>query len=809
MGSGMGGMGGMGGPGQTAPQVARPLEPAAIAAILEALAVNASRPAKKTIDEVLAGTFKSDSDRDAAGAAVATLLSHPSPESREKFLTVLITPEKFRPNPTGQGQTTGSGSAAGGYSGAAGGTSSAYAGSGSGPPPGYSGSGSGPPAGYMGSGSGPPAGYSGSGGGPPPGYGSSGYSGGYGGGYRGESQAKLTASELQAKAVELLDRLASEELRAEVARRLVDPKTPPAVRGLVSRPLLAPNPKNVAAQVVFHTSSLVDANTHGMIERLLTKHSSDTLAMILGVPFQATLTEGPGRGGGYGQSGRGSGSGYAGGSGMPATYQGGGGPPPGYQGTSAPPGAGGGNTMPYAGGSNSGMTPPGGQGTTPYAGQQPAGGMMPPGTAMGMGQAGMTGVPGAGIGLAPPGLGAMPFGLDPDQPFRVAQQLWGKQLATAIEGQLEQVGSLQEGASRVLLASTVPTDAVRAKLFQTLRRCWQEGPRGLEDAGLGTSLLSDPGFLVVMKALPRKDPPSQEGPKKSHRNSRRQAGNQGGPGGPGGSGQPYGPGGDGGARGPGQAQPKDKEVDKPEYNWMGACESLARAMCDQYATVDKLPRGLRRNSGGDVTEKRPVEIPASITPAAEYRFEWPQGVSSAKTKLAGVPLDPMTVYYARLNVSSAPAKVLAYYRRQLGGRPDRQADVGYWLESVHKAEDSDRQMSIDVLVCRKEERGGNRAARPGSGGPGGYGPYGPGMGGSGGGSGYGPPPGMGGSGGAPPYGSGGAAGRGAAAVEKAEKKDAPVDLIVEILAVEINSPAGAEEPAKTSKKDKRAASDAF
>jgi hypothetical protein len=201
-------------------------------------------------------------------------------------------------------------------------------------------------------------------------------------------------------------------------------------------------------------------------------------------------------------------------------------------------------------------------------------------------------------------------------------------------------------------------------------------------------------------------------------------------------------------------------------------------------------------------EKRPVTTPNNVKPVAEYRFEWPQEVSSARTKLAGVPLDPMTVYYARLSVNSAPAKVLAYYRRQLGRPAEHQADVGYWLESVRTVEDSDRQLSIDVLICRREERGGAKTARPG--GPGQGTPYGqpPGMGpgsGSGGYGGYG----SGGTGG-----TGGTTGRGGAAAEKAEK-DAPTDLIVEILAVEIKDPTGGQGPAKNPKEKRAAQADAF
>jgi hypothetical protein len=600
-------------------------------------------------------------------------------------------------------------------------------------------------------------------------------------GYGGGSQAKLTTAELQVKAVEWFDRLASEDLRIKVAQRLVAPTTLPQVRGLLGRSLLGPSPLNVAAQVVLVASPATDQNTKGDIERQFTLHSSDALAVLLGVPFKATLTAGGGRGPGSG----GRGPGYGGASGMPPGYGGASGMPPGYSGASR---------MPPQGGSRDGDDPTPYPGSTmPYGQQPPAGYGMTP-TTTGYGSApSLLGVAGAG----PEGVLSA---VARDQSYRVAQQLWGKQLSGVIEAQLDQTESLQQGAGRVLLASTVPTDAVRAKLYKTLLRSWDEGPRALEDGGLGTSLLSDPGFLVVMKGLPRKDVPTQEAPKRIRRSSRRQQGNPGGPGGPG---QPYmAPGTDGGPYGGrGPAQPKD--VDKPDYNWMEACESLVRGMCDQY-----LPEGKRRvtsgrGAGAELEEKRPVTIPNNVKPVAEYRFEWPQEVSSARTKLAGVPLDSMTVYYARLAVNSAPAKALAYYRRQLGRPAEHQADVGYWLESIRTVGDSDRQLSIDVLICRREERGGAKTARPG--GPGHGTPYGqpPGMGpGSGSGSG------SGGYGGYGSGGTGGTGGRSGAAAEKVEK-DAPVDLIVEILAVEIKDPTGGQGPAKNPKEKRAAQADVF
>jgi len=765
-----------GAPGATQP--ARPLDPATIAAIVDALAVNGSGRARKTIREVLAGTFVSDSDRAAAEAALVCLLTYPSPESEDLFLTILVSPEKIRPNPAGQNPSAGGVST--GYSGT-GSMPSGYSGTGS-MPSGYSGTGS-MPSGYSGTGS-MPSGYSGTGS-MPSGYGSSGYgSSGYGGG----GQGKWTSAELQAKAVELFDRVASEAFRLAVAKRLVDPRTPALARGLLSRSLLGPSPRNVAAQVLLHGSPTIDREAKAALERQFTKSSSDALARMMNVPFQATLVPSGGRGAGSGYPGAsGMPPGYSGASGMPPGYSGASGMPPGYSRPGGPSGAYSGGTAPSRGTRDDDDDRRAPMGYQAYPGAGGASMMAAPGA---------DGMPGAALGLALGGPGGKgPLGADADLSFRVAQQLWGKQLTASIEAQLGQIESLPQGASGVLLASTVPADAVRAKLYQALRRSWDEGPRALEDAGLGTSLFSDPGFLVVMKALPRKDAPAQAAPVRIHRSRRGGTGGQGGPDAPGRPGGSYGPEGGGaysGRGGPAQQPPKD--ADKPEYAWMGACEDLARAMCDQLMPAGRRRSTLAGGADGPSAENRPVEVPASATLTSEYRFEWPKDLSSARSKLAGVPLDPMSVYYVRMSVANTPSKVMGYYRRQLVRPVEHQADVGYWLESVRTDDETKRRVSVDVLIAKKAERDAARAVRPGGDGTGS--PYGmqPGMGSPTGGSPYGP--------GA--YGPPGSTGRGDTLPPKPDK-DTTADLIVEVLVVEINNPAGTEEPAKKGKKDKRAA----
>ncbi len=761
----------MSGSGSSAPsQPARPLHPEVLAAIVDALLVNGSRPAWKTINEILAGTFNSDSDRVATEAALTSLLVHLAPEGENLLLTILVTPEKVRPR--APGETGGAGSAPT-YPGASGYPGSGYPGASGYPGSGYPGA-----SGYPGSGYSGPGMYPGSGG-----------SGG---------QGRFTATELQTRALALVEQLAPESFRTKVAKYCIDARTRAEHRGLLGRVLLASNPQNVSAQVILHASPTTDKEARAVIERNFVSYSSGTLSMLLAVPFQPQAPQaGSGRSGYPGSGGmpqgypgpggiRGSGppAGYSG-SGPPAGYSGGG-PPAGYRGSGPPSGAGMPSGAPPSDSDDDAAGPPR---NMPYGPQSDAaGGMMP----------GPMGARSTSRRLA--------TALDPETSCRVAQQLWGPQFTTSLVAELDRVESLQQDAPRILLASTIPTDAVRAKLYQTLRHYHSDGPQALEEAGLGTAVFSDPGFLLVLKSVPRQDVP-KEAPKRIFRSRRRegQGGREGGGppyGGPSGRGQPsgsgYGPGQPYSGPGPGQPKAKEKEPDKPEYAWMAASEDLVRAMCDQLMIAGR-PRPGTGGAPPDLSEGRPVEIPtgSEVRVLSEYHFAWPKSLADPG-KLSGVPLDAMVVHYVRVQGKSTPSKLLSYFKRKLAGPAEHAADVGYWLESVRNVQETDRKRSIDVLITRREERDAGKAARPGSGSP--AGPYSP-M------AGYAPGRTDDGDEGAgrAPYGSHPGS-SGTARRQPGEKPDKDVsgDLIIEVLSVEIKNPAPGEESAKSSRTAKAA-----
>lgn len=68
-----------------------------VEAIVKALGRNGTRPARETLEQVLAGKFATDDDKAAVEAAVKTLVAHPSKENEALLFQVLSDTEKFRP----------------------------------------------------------------------------------------------------------------------------------------------------------------------------------------------------------------------------------------------------------------------------------------------------------------------------------------------------------------------------------------------------------------------------------------------------------------------------------------------------------------------------------------------------------------------------------------------------------------------------------------------------------------------------------------------------------------------------------------
>ncbi len=625
-------MPGPGVPGQPGQEPGyRALDAQTIRAIVEAIAEIGNRSAQQQLAALIAGRLKTDDDRAATEVALECLVTHSRPEYEAMLFAVLTAPEKVRPSDKPVSQTPGATpQQPGGMT----------------PQPGSE------PAV-------PPQSFPGA-----PGMGPGG--------------GRVTADEIQRKALSLVETTASEAFRLKLANHLIEASTPETQRALLGKFLMEDRPENVAAQVVIFGSPMASAQVKATLEAYFLRSSSYALARILGIPPEQISAGQPGPGGTpFGQPGP---------AGPPPEQMqpmAPGAVPPG----AAPPGAApAGAAAPGQGASSFGSTgtgAPGMPGMSPSAGPQ--------------GMPGAPGSPGAMLEKKEP---------DPDLPFHIAQLLWGPKFSDAIQARLEAAESLDKAAAEIAWASTIPTTSMRSALYETLYKHAGKGAQALFATGALDRVASDPGFVIVVKSMPRKDVPT----------GRTAAGGA----------DPGRTAGDSSrAKGGGMFADKmaalrkaKQERDQTEGEWMRASEDVVRTLCRRLFAAAKA-----REKPADATDSaepsesaasRPVDLPKGVAIAAEYHLTWPGPYAK---KLADVPRGPFRLYYARVETKSRPTLAVAFFKRKVSQPVIHQTELGLWLESFRTLPKTNRKMSIDVLVSRAEDLAAKTAPGGGIGGP--------------------------------------------------------------------------------------------
>jgi len=283
-----------------------------------------------------------------------------------------------------------------------------------------------------------------------------------------------------------------------------------------------------------------------------------------------------------------------------------------------------------------------------------------------------------------PGLpqrGASSSDVAPPNPYRAAELLWSSNLAAVLERRLADLDNLADGLPLITLAATLPSATVRAALLRALQRHWGEGPRLLLARSRSDSLDVEPGWVVLLKALPRNDAP--EVLARSHGNHFGAARTA--------------------KRPPGldvhEAQ-KNADVrearrrrEQLEQEWLELSRAVVQATCRRCNAAARAA-----DTGGAVTSDD-AGLPFKLDPGARvtavYRVNWPAALDG---KLAGAPL--LRVRYARIEEKAAPAKVLAYYRRQSPRAKEHPLPDGGWIDGVTSHDEKGHASSVDVLVAK-------------------------------------------------------------------------------------------------------------
>jgi hypothetical protein len=272
---------------------------------------------------------------------------------------------------------------------------------------------------------------------------------------------------------------------------------------------------------------------------------------------------------------------------------------------------------------------------------------------------------------------------------RAAEILWDPRFLSAVQNELKKVEGLKRETRLLRLAGTVPCQPMRVTLLKTLEKYWEEGPGALEPLVKADGGPQEPGFLLVVKMLPRKDDsphvasaPNQRGNGGGSRPSslklekiaaEREAKQK-------------------------QEQEGQRRRENVSRQWMAFSENLVRAICRRFYVAALAPhRDGSTSDSLDAPEDLPLKPHPNARITASCGLNWPEELEG---RLSGLSITPLRVRYVRIEQSARPAKLLAYYRRKLPACDEHANQNGVWFDSFSTDKQRGDIQSIDVLISK-------------------------------------------------------------------------------------------------------------
>lgn len=439
------------------------------------------------------------------------------------------------------------------------------------------------------------------------------------------SQMAMPPSELRTKAEEIVKVSASEKIREKLADHFS--KSGVDANNQMLQFLLQEDPANLGAQLILYQGEETSNETKTKLEPYFLNYASLVLGMTMSVP---SGVEGMSL---SGASGAGLGS-----------------VPPGYGPGRMPPGYGPGGMPPGYG--------PGG---------------MPPGYG-----------PGARGGVQPPPSGESPTSDAPkvsefERGVKLADMLWASEMAMSLPEQLGKVATMEKSAPTIVLASTMPLDPVRAAMFKMLKKKQIEGPQVLDTAGWSDKVLNDPGTLVLVKMLNRKELKLPKG-------TPRQPG--------------YAP-----NPGATNLKPDAQKKQQAEYDWFEQSRKLVALWCSRFEAAAQTQKKAAKK-GGAVGEPAPTklddfEMPKDAKIEDAYQLNWPEKAPAGLTKAKPGMLK---IQYFHLTQTSTIKKTMTNWKRVMKNSELHETDKGLWAEITPKTTGpSAPRRSVDVLITKQDK----------------------------------------------------------------------------------------------------------
>ncbi|HEY4308645.1 MAG TPA: hypothetical protein VGN12_04250 [Pirellulales bacterium] len=284
----------------------------------------------------------------------------------------------------------------------------------------------------------------------------------------------------------------------------------------------------------------------------------------------------------------------------------------------------------------------------------------------------------------------------------VIKGIWSDDVVSSLAKSAEDAKTFADFNDGLQLGVSVPTKAMRMALGELNQAHWDEGPDEIKLGANFGDLVHDPGMLVVVKHIPRKEEPLKQKPRtrRGEANAQRTA----------------------------QRGGKEKRVEKEEksrYAWMKSTEEFVRSLNARFYTAAQSGAGhehminrsakstvggttistapTEQKPGGDSVATRagrfPLQLHDDAHVVAEYHMCWPDDLPK---RLQSLNITPLAVHYVRIEETASLFKLNTHYHAQLKGATSRARPDGRWIDWMGQGVEHGQDRTVDVIFTRQE-----------------------------------------------------------------------------------------------------------
>jgi len=246
--------------------------------------------------------------------------------------------------------------------------------------------------------------------------------------------------------------------------------------------------------------------------------------------------------------------------------------------------------------------------------------------------------------------------------------LWKRDLLQLVEARTRNVKDFADAeAGILLLAGSLPVPLIRRATYDLLQRRWLRGAGPLRYHQLYSSVVRDPGLLIVLKLTPRVQ--LQETSKDVRIDQQRRA----------------------------AASQTNREI-QAKASWLTTSANLIRALNERMFVAAQAA-----DSSESDLSLFPVKIPQEAQIKAEYHLSWPDDVQD---RIGDRDPGPLVIHYLRMEIvgSAAAKKSFLYYKSRLKRGTRHHQFLGYqWLDKLTKIPQTGHRRSIDIVLTHLGE----------------------------------------------------------------------------------------------------------